>query len=155
MKAITMILMLSIVFLMAPRLHAAFCNINTTPISFGNYDVFSTNPLASTGSISIWCRGKDHKNLPLTISISSGGSGSFCPRKMRNSNGGADSLDYNIFTDAAMTTVWGDGSGCTTTVPTITTGNGNLDSILYGGIPGGQDVAAGAYSDTVTVTVMW
>ncbi len=155
MKLKTVVLILIFVFIISHTSHAAFCDVNVSSVSFGNYDVFSTTPLTSTGYISVTCRGQDHKPVAISTSITSGGSGGFCPRKMRNAGGGADSLDYNLFTDAAMTNVWGDGTACSSTVSASTTGNGLWNSVLYGSIPAGQDVAAGPYSDTVTVTVTW
>lgn len=155
MKFKTVVLAAGFVMTMSHTLHAAFCDVNVSSISFGNYDVFSTAPLSSTGYISVTCRGQNHKPLAITASITSGGSGGFCPRKMRNSGGGGDLLDYDIFTDASMTNVWGDGTACSSTVPASTTGNGLWNSVMYGRIPAGQDVAAGPYSDTVTVTVTW
>jgi spore coat protein U-like protein len=66
---------------------------------------------------------------------------------------GANRLDYNIFVDAARTTVW-------TSVPVVNAsqgcqgqcGNGVYVS-FYGRIYALQDAAVGTYGDSVTVTI--
>ena len=67
---------------------------------------------------------------------------------------GAETLTYNLFRDAAFTTVWGDGSG-TTGQYQIGNPPNNTDVPLtvYGRVPALQDVSAGSYSDTVIATI--
>jgi spore coat protein U-like protein len=71
-------------------------------------------------------------------------------------NGGSI-LSYNLYTSAAHTTVWGDGSGSTADVSSslnwLQIGNASFNYPVYGVIPAGQDRAAGAFIDTITVTV--
>jgi spore coat protein U-like protein len=76
---------------------------------------------------------------------------------------GASRLNYNLYTTAARTVVWGDGSGSTATVPaylaafalngnqTLAFNNPNLT--IYGRIPPNQTAATGLYADTITVTL--
>mgnify|MGYP001557247869 CR=1 FL=1 len=122
-----------------------------TPVAFGSYDGFATALTDSTGTISVSCLGA----LPgdnITIGISSGGGGSFAPRSL---SPGADSThDHNLYTDAARTVAWGDGTGGSAvygpvTPPTL----GNLTLTVYGRIPALQSVPAGSFGDTVVVTV--
>jgi spore coat protein U-like protein len=64
-------------------------------------------------------------------------------------------LNYNIYTSAARTTVWGNGTSGTATIGG--TGTGTSQSVtVYGRVGSGQtSVPAGAYADTVAVTVTY
>ncbi|MBB3047521.1 spore coat protein U-like protein [Litorivivens lipolytica] len=69
---------------------------------------------------------------------------------------GANSLNYNLYTDPTYLTVWGDGNGGTATVPgAIGVLLLPIDHVVYGRIPAGQNSAAGNYSDTISVTVTY
>lgn len=85
------------------------------------------------------------------VSLSRGSSPTYTPRTMTS---GANTLTYNIYNQAAFTTIWGDGTGGTATRPYGGGGN-SAAGIGYGRIPAGQYVAAGAYLDTITVTVTY
>jgi spore coat protein U-like protein len=134
--------------------YAFHCSVASTPVSFGNYDVFSTVPLDSTGFITISCSNPDGKPMPITVSISSGGSGSFNPRQMRLA-GGTDRMNYYLFIDPSKTTIWGDNTGGTSTFASTIVRNPTLNATIYGRIPAKQDLKAGAYSDSLLVTVVW
>jgi hypothetical protein len=67
---------------------------------------------------------------------------------------GANILDYNLYTSTARTTVWGDGTGATSTV--AGSGAGLLTAstqTVYGRVSASQDKPAGTYTSTITVTV--
>lgn len=49
--------------------------------------------------------------------------------------------------------VWGDGSGGTATVSGALALPGAIDHTVYGRLPARQNVGAGAYTDTLTVTL--
>ena len=57
----------------------AVCSLSSTSISFGNYDVFSTTPLDTNGSIVYRCGNADNN---ISISLDKGGAVSFNPRQM-------------------------------------------------------------------------
>lgn len=132
---------------------AGICTI--TPlgtVSFGSYDVFSTIPLDSTGSIQILC---DQTQPHVVISIGpSQNSGGFNPRTMKHSMSNGF-LSYNLYSDAGRTVAWGDGTGGTSTVTQKAFRNTPLVVTIFGRIPAGQDVYVGSYSETVTVTIIW
>jgi spore coat protein U-like protein len=142
-----------------PNANAA-CAVSTTPVNFGSYDVLSSTPLDSTGSVTVDCSvGVGPPNPPVDVLITisqSANSGSFNPRKMKNV-AGTDLLNYNLYSNASMVSIWGDGTGGTSTV-TLTKVNKNAPPVVttvYGRILGGQDVSAGPYSDVLTVTITW
>ncbi len=130
----------------------AACGIATTPISFGAYNVFSAIPLRSTGTFTVTC----NEAPPPTVMISVGPSaatGLFNPRQM--SGGSGDLLDYNLFTDSAMTQIWGDGVTGGNLLSQKVTKNKPWNAVIYANLPAQQNVSVGSYSDNVVVTIMW
>ena len=126
----------------------AVCSLSGTSISFGNYDVFSTSPLDTNGSIVYRCGNADHD---ISISLDSGGASSFNPRRMLK---GSEALNYNLYLDAARTIIWGDGTAGTQTYFIKNPPNNQDVTVpLYGRVPTGQSVSKGAYSNTITVTI--
>ena len=130
------------------------CTIDTTPIIFGNYDVFSNAPLDGTGTITVSCSA-NVVWATVTLSVSST-SGTLNPRRMKRS-GESDLLDYNVYTSATRTAIFGDGTGGTNNVrvrrPPGRPAPWRRLTNMYGRIPPGQDVPSGNYSDTLTATV--
>jgi spore coat protein U-like protein len=133
--------------------YAQTCNITTTSINFGPYDVFLSTSTDSTGTLSVTCGSPPPPHVTITIG-SSPNSGGFIPRKLKSVSG-TNFLNYNLFTDASMTSVWGDGTSGTSTVPKVVTPGRPVIATVYGRIPAKQDVSSGTYSETLTVTVIW
>lgn len=130
---------------------AATCGITVFALDFGGYDTRFASPLDSTTTIKVNCL----VGTPYLIRLDAGGHsrGSFLPRKLKQT-GGTYKLRYNLYRDSARTEIWGDGTGKTYVV----NGTGQrfqVSRVVYGRIPGSQNVAPGAYSDTVTVTIEW
>jgi spore coat protein U-like protein len=130
------------------RAQGSSCRISgVTSPAFGTYDPFATTPLDAVGSITHSCP----KTRPVQILLDSGASASFTPRAMVSGTG---QLAYNLYLDPPSTPgarIWGDGSGGTY----IYSGAGKVTVPLYGRVFAQQDVAAGAYSDTVTITFLF
>ncbi|HEX2243753.1 MAG TPA: spore coat U domain-containing protein [Gammaproteobacteria bacterium] len=135
---------------------AAICTGSATGIAFGRYNQLSSSPVDST--ITVQCS-KDSGAptiLNYTILLSAGQSGSFAPRKMAS---GANRFGYNLYTDAARLRVWDTGASGAVTVSSAVNLRLRGKSVdpanfgVYGCMPGGQNVPAGSYSDTNTVTV--
>lgn len=125
---------------------APMCSgISTTPVAFGTYSPVNATPTDSMGTVSYFCPGA----LSPMISINAGSSASFSPRTMLS---GASALNYNLYVDAARTTIWGDGtSGTATVAGTVSTKPVTND--IFGRIFPLQSVAAGSYSDSLIVTI--
>jgi spore coat protein U-like protein len=126
--------------------HAATCTITLVNVAFADYDVFTNAATKSTGKVKVKCT----SGTNYTISLSPG-SGTLTARVM---TGGGNQLDYNLFTDSTHLTVWGDGTSGSVTVSGTGTGS-NTAYTVYGLIPAKQNVPAGSYSDTITVTVTY
>jgi spore coat protein U-like protein len=132
----------------AGRAEAAGCTVSTTSVVCGVYNVCSSGPVDSTGTIVYRCRGNSNS---LVIAITKGQSNTFLPRQMTK---GSEQLSYNLYKDAARTEVWSDNG---TGVYYDPDPNKNVDTVVqvYGRLPSGQDISAGSYGDTVTVVVFY
>ena len=125
------------------------CTIGTViPVAFGTYNVFAATALTVNGSIALSCGG----NGSATVTLDKGqNSSSFVSRAMKQT-GGATLLTYNLYTDAATTIVWGDGTGGSTT-RSLSGNSLSVTLTVFGKVGAGQDVPAGSYTDTVVITV--
>ena len=129
---------------------ASACTISATGVAFGNYDPQSASNKDGTGTIALSC--PPSVSSPI-VALGAGSSGSILARKMHN---GAILLNYNLYTDVPRSILWGDGIvGVTVTLSggTVSAGQRNFSRTIYGRIPAAQNVNAGAYSDTLVVTV--
>lgn len=130
----------------------ASCTITTTALAFGNYDpvvAHASTPLDGTGTVTVACT----TGSPVTITLGQGANpdaSSTAIAPLRRLINGVDFLNYSLFSDAGRTAVWGDDL----TVDVETTGTGIAeDHTVYGRIAAGQNMPAGAYTDTVVATV--
>jgi spore coat protein U-like protein len=118
--------------------------VNPTTMDFGTYSVFGGATNATTATGSIRCTG----NLVVTVSSTTGGSGTYAQRRMNGV------VNYQVYIDAGRTMVWGNATGGTSTYTFVNNGGPNTYSgFAYGQVPGGQDLAPGLYTDTLNVTL--
>jgi spore coat protein U-like protein len=135
------------------------CGVSAVGVVFGSYDTLAASPTYGTGRVDVGCTlikppGAD---IAYTIALSPGASGSYAARTMLATG---FALQYNLYVAAPPSiSVWGNGTGTTQMVagvarlrppPGRTT---TVSHTLYGTIPARQDVAAGAYVDTIVVTL--
>ncbi|HMG46644.1 MAG TPA: spore coat U domain-containing protein [Allosphingosinicella sp.] len=128
----------------------ANCTISTSPLAFGNVDSTSASDVDASGGLTITCT--NGSAWTASAGLGAGSGASYANRKM---TAGANLLNYNIYTSAARTTVWGDGTASTATLGG--TGTGSAQSVtVYGRVGGAQNsVPVGNYVDTVAVTVTY
>jgi spore coat protein U-like protein len=148
--------------LMLPVAQAATtvnCTASASGIAFGIYNPLSAVANASTGSLRVTCNGSGtgSANVTLNVSLSAGLSGSYATRKMFS---GVNALNYNIYWSTAYNQIMGDGTGGSFAGSAgpfaVPAGGSNFATgTMYGLIPASQDVAPGAYSDIITVTVTY
>ncbi len=140
---------------------AADCTITLSPINFGVYDPIETTANVDiNGNVRVGCiltivEAAGFGAL-VTISLSTGSSGSYAPRTMRQ--GATSILQYNLYITAARAIVWGDGSGGTQVVSGsvggLLSGQPNPRNFpVFGRLPPAQNPAVGVHTDTITVTV--
>lgn len=132
--------------------YGAVCNVGTVPVNFGSYNIFSSTPTDAQGSVTLMC---DSPGVPFAISIDAGvnSGGLFSARKLKSVTG-ANTINYNLYTTAAATQIWGDGTGGSVTYSGVLQANtGSV--VVHGRMPARQNAYVGFYSDSVIVTVMW
>lgn len=105
----------------------------------------------STGQVSSTCT----KNAPFSISLSAGqGVGASMSARKMTLNGGSQTLSYGLYTDAARSSPWGDGTGGTGTVSGNGTGSAQT-STIYATLLAPASVPPGVYADTVVATITY
>jgi len=119
------------------------CVVNSVgAMAFGAYTGIA---VTSSATLNYTCSNA----LPVQISFDKGVNGaSTAARLMKNA---ASTLSYQLYSDSARTTVWDD---TTNKVPVTGTG-ASATQTIYGQIPAGQYPTAGAYTDTVTITLTY
>ncbi len=138
---------------------AVSCTVSATGPVFGIYNPLSATPTYANGQVQASCTllSGGATTVNMVSSYSTGKSGSFALRDMLS---GTNRLGYNLFFDAAYTQIRGDGTAGSQTGGasfSLTPGNPTqtTTSTIYGRIPASQDVAAGAYADTIVVTITY
>ncbi|WP_232343216.1 spore coat U domain-containing protein [Burkholderia pseudomallei] len=122
------------------------CFINATNVAFGSTGVIQ-GALTATGTISAQCTNGD----AFRIALNGGASGNVAARAMQRTGGGG-AVNYQLYLDAAHSTIWGDGTAGTSTA--TGTGSGLSQSLtVYGQVPAQTTPAPGTYSDTITATI--
>lgn len=140
---------------------AADCTLSATglafPMSYDPVGAHATADLDGSSTISFTCSrtGPGVERVNFVLSLSTGGSGTYTSRRLAS---GANTLNYNLFTDATRSVIWGNGTGGTSLISgslNLTPGQPtrSLTQTVYGRIPRAQDAAIGAYLDSITVTL--
>ena len=150
LRATLAALALAAAVLLPGMARAQTCWVTLGPtIAFGVYDPGAAGTNDTTGTFSYSC--SSARARPVLIWLSSGNSGSFNPRRMSK---GADTLDYNLFSDSLRQVIWGDGTGGSQVFSSAPSGNTHGDTLtIYGRIGTGLWVAPGSYTDSITVTL--
>ena len=124
------------------------CSVaSATTLDFGSHATVASN-VDSSSTIGVQCTSA----TPYSIGLSAGqGSGATVSNRLLTSGGA--SIPYTIYRDSNHTQVW----GVTNAVDTQGgTGNGGVQSFtVYGRVPPVASPPAGAYSDTIAVTVTY
>lgn len=123
------------------------CEISTAPttLDFGTHGVLSAN-VDSTSEIGVTCT----TGAVYDIGLDGGGSGDINARVMTL---GTEDVGYQLYQEAARTTVWGETVGTDTLA---STGTGiEQQFTVFGRVPPQATPPAGTYTDTVLVTVTY
>ena len=136
-------LLILILALVSPIVNAA-CTASGS-INFGKYNPFLSTVTTTSTSINLNCE------IPTTVTVGilHGNSGSFINRKMKSGN---EILNYNLYSDNGMSTIWGNGTLGTYQYSGTT--NGILVTIpLFAKIPSKQNVMPGIYIDNLIINL--
>lgn len=127
------------------------CSVTAGNLAFGDIDplTLATTPVDATSTIDVTCT----NGTAYDVGLDAGTTGATVDARQMT-DGSTNTLDYSLFSDSTRSTNWGD------TIDTDTvagTGNGTAQTLtVYGRVPSGQNtVKAGAYTDTVTVTLTY
>jgi spore coat protein U-like protein len=126
----------------------AVCAITASDLAFGNYTSATGTPLLGTTILQATCTPNSSYNIGLSAGTTTGAT--INQRKMAAA---ANTLNYQLYSDSARSTVWGNTSG-TDTVTGVGTGLAQPHTV-YGSIPAAQKSPAGDYQDVITVTVFY
>lgn len=134
----------------------------TTPVTaaFGNVANAASAPVFTTTTFTITCTTTALSLLATAsvracLGIGAGTTGTTLSPLRRMTNASGDPLSYQLFTSSAYSTIWGLTPGTTPgpqvvtlnyNVPLLTGGSGAVSVTIYGRIPAGQTLSAGAYS---------
>jgi spore coat protein U-like protein len=130
-------------------------------LGFSSYDPVVTHAatdLTGTGSFQVRCT-KGSTGVQVGMGLGSNpAAGPVLPRHM--SAGAADLLTYHLYQPTGATlntcggsTVWDDNTGKLAVGSAFWTNSANKTITVCGTVPQAQDVAAGAYTDTVVIDV--
>jgi spore coat protein U-like protein len=144
-----------------PVAHAgADCSITTAGLAFGLYDAAATLPDDNATTITVTCVYVPPGATKVSYSVSAS-PGLFATSALnRRMGAGPGRLSYNIFGDPARTQVFGTGTGGTvvasgsmTVGPGVGNGTRTASHVIYGRVPPLQDADAGAYLDSLVLTL--
>jgi spore coat protein U-like protein len=126
----------------------ASCVINSaSTLNFGSQGVL-TAAVNATSTIQVQCTNTTPYNIGLNQGTATGAT--VTTRKMTNAG---NTISYSLYSNAGMTTNWGNTVGTDTV---SATGNGAAQSYtVYGQVPAQTTPAAATYTDTITVTVTY
>jgi spore coat protein U-like protein len=145
----------------SPQADAATCSLSAPTLNFGGYDPLSATPTDSSTNIVVTCTltatASRSETVSYTLTLTSG-PGTFGARTMLK---GGSALAYNLYTSTLRdaSTIWGDGTGGSTTVsatlPVLTSSipTQTANHAIYGRIPARQDVPIGSYAATVVLSI--
>jgi spore coat protein U-like protein len=128
----------------------AQCSITAVNLTFPAVDPLSSQTDGAT-TVSVKCT----KNSPYTVGLNAGATtgATIAQRLMAN---GTDTMDYNLYTDAGRSSIWGNSAG--SWVSGTGAGMGTAQVLnVYGRVAAGQtNLAVGTFTEpTVTVTVTY
>jgi spore coat protein U-like protein len=121
------------------------CIVATTPMAFSSGSITSSASVESTARISVACSTPTAFTVDMDRGVNSAGN----QRRMVSENG--DYLDYQIYSDAALTKEWG---AINQGLSGDSRDGGRKDLIAYGRINAvNLTTPSGGYRDTITVSV--
>jgi spore coat protein U-like protein len=132
----------------------AACTLSTTGVPFGIYNPSATTDKLINGTITITCTPSSGSSS-YQIALSTGGGTSYAGRRMAS---GANLLPYQLFVDAALTQIWGNGTSGTsvaTGTSTVPINGGSHVFQVHGRIVAKRVANPGSYTDTIIATVTY
>jgi spore coat protein U-like protein len=133
----------------------ATCSASAATLAFGAYTP-GAGALAANTNVTVKCT----KNTPFTVSLNGGSGGGTVAQRLMLS-GTTNHLQYNLYTASSLATIFGDGTGGSSTVGGTGAGTAVANAVnvpVFGQVPDNatnQTSVPGAYADTIAVTVSY
>jgi len=125
------------------------CTVSATALDFGSPTAIGGANIDATATLTLSCT----TGAAYDVSMNLGTHAVAGQRYMAGAAVPANTVPYNVYSNSARTTAWGNTSGTDTVAGTATSGL-PFTLTAYGRIPStASSVGADVYSDTVTVTV--
>ena len=125
------------------------CEVTASNLGFGVYTAQNASPLLGTTFLRATCT----PNTSYQIGLNEGTSPGATVAQRRMASPTASALNYQLYSDSARSSIWGNTPG-TDTVTGLGTGL-PFDHTVYGAVPSAQSVPAEEYSDTITVRLYY
>ena len=144
----------------------ATCTVSSTGMAFGTYQPLAfagkliSADITSNADVRVTCSGLlATGSYTISVGPSMYGTGNLIStRYLKNTTSGGAYMAYNIFTESAYTTIWGNGStgSMVTGTSALILGTSTTNHVVYGKVPAGQStLKAGNFSDALTMTLTY
>lgn len=130
------------------------CTVDANPLNFGSFAPLSGAARDAATTVDVACTGVSALSA-IEIRMDAGLYGTIANRRMRS---GGNELAYNIYSNAARTTIWGDDTGgyaAVTVTNTLGLISWSSSTTAYGRASPAPSTPPGVYTDTIVVTVEW
>jgi spore coat protein U-like protein len=127
------------------------CSISASPLAFGSVgSTLATTAIAQSTNLSVTCS----NGTTYTLSLDKGSTtnSTVGTRLMGGTGSNTQTVQFQLYSDNALSHIFGDGTGGSSTVSG--TGTGNAVSVpIYGQVPAQSVPTADNYSSTETATI--
>jgi len=129
----------------------AECTVSAADLAFGSTGLVDTDIDAQT-DLTVECTA----GSPYAIGLGAGAGvgATVAARLLTHTTVAANTAAYGLYQEAARTTNWGNTEGVDTVDSAGATGAPETVTV-YGRVPAGQNIATGAYADTITATIWY
>jgi spore coat protein U-like protein len=127
------------------------CSMDSSPMAFGAYDANASTALEATATVVSTCTSGAAALITMNAGASAGSGSADAPVR-RMTAGAGKYLIYQVYSDVARGTVWGN----TSPTGVALTGTGVSQTLTaYGSVLAAQPAAQGVYSDQLGVTITY
>ncbi|WP_455924221.1 Csu type fimbrial protein [Pseudomonas putida] len=133
---------------LSTQAQASSCTASGSTIAFGSISPIANVATTATGTLTVtctWDAAALFRNVLVCANVGTGdGSSTSAPRSLLN---GSNLLNYNLYTDSAYSTIWGDTATSSASTPlsmtlssalSLTSTSASGSATIYGKVPAGQ-----------------
>lgn len=127
---------------------AAGCSLGGN-LNFGIYNPNDSNDTMSSAELTVTCS----LISVFTLGLGTGQSGAYAARILSTGANNSDKLTYNLYINAARTSIFGDGTSGTSSINKVSIQLGPTTIPVYGVIRAKQNISAGSYQDAIPIMI--